>query len=85
MYLVRGKHEGSAMARDYLSALLLGSKGFLVDASGETLPALREPPQMIAVYGGFVPYGLINAPMQIRLAVDSSGSLVNSWVEGLCR
>ena len=81
VYLVRGKHEGSAMARDYLSALLLGSKGFLVDASGETLPALREPPQMIAVYGGFVPYGLINAPMQIRLAVNSSGSLVNSWVE----
>ena len=36
---------------------------------------------MVAVYGGFASYGLVNAPMQIRLAVDSSGSLVNSWVE----
>jgi hypothetical protein len=81
VYVVRGKHETNVLARDYVSALLLGSKGFLVDASGETLPALREPPQMVAVYGGFISYGLVNAPMQIRLAVDSSGSLVNSWVE----
>jgi hypothetical protein len=81
VYVVRGKHEGGVLARDYVSALLLGSKGFLVDASGETLPALREAPQMVAVYGGFISYGLVNAPMQIRLAVDPSGSLVNSWVE----
>jgi hypothetical protein len=81
VYVVRGKNELGVLARDYVTALLLGSKGFLVDVSGETLPALREAPEMIAVYGGFVPYGLINAPMQIRLAVDRSGSLVNSWVE----
>jgi hypothetical protein len=81
VYVVRGKHEASGLARDYVSALLLGSKGFLVGVSGETLPALQEPPQMVAVYGGFASYGLVNAPMQIRLAVDSSGSLVNSWVE----
>ena len=81
VYVVRGKHEASVLARDYASALLLGSKGFLVGASGETLPALREAPQMVGVYGGFVSYGLVNAPMQIRLAVDASGSLVNSWVE----
>jgi hypothetical protein len=81
VYVVRGKHETGVLVRDYVSALLLGSKGFLVAASGETLPALREVPQMIAVYGGFVSYGLVSAPMQIRLAVDTSGSLVNSWVE----
>jgi hypothetical protein len=81
VYVVRGKHEASVLARDYVSALLLGSKAFLVGASGKTLPALQEAPQMVAVYGGFVSYGLVNAPMQIRLAVDSSGSLVNSWVE----
>lgn len=81
VYVVRGKHEASGLARDYVSALLLSSKGFLVGVSGETLPALQEPPQMVAVYGGFASYGLVNAPMQIRLAVDSSGSLVNSWVE----
>jgi hypothetical protein len=81
VYVVRGKHDASPLARDYISALLLGSKGFLVDISGETLPSLREAPQMLAVYGGFISYGLINAPMQIRLAIDPSGSLVNSWVE----
>lgn len=81
VYVVRGKNQSNALARDYVAALLLGSKGFLVDISGETLPALRDAPQMIAVYGGFIPYGQVNAPMQIRLAVDSAGSLVNSWVE----
>lgn len=81
VYVVRGKNEANALARDYVAALLLGSKGFLVDTSGETLPSLRDAPQMIAVYGGFIPYGLVNAPMQIRLAVDLAGSLVNSWVE----
>jgi hypothetical protein len=81
VYVVRGKTASNALARDYVAALMLGSKGFLIDASGETLPALREPPQMIAIYGGFISYGLVNAPMQIRLAVDPAGTLVNSWVE----
>jgi hypothetical protein len=81
VYVVHGKREANSIADDYLSALLLASKGYLVDTSGETLPALRDAPQMIAVYGGFISYGLVNAPMQIRLAVDSAGSLVNSWVE----
>ena len=81
VYVVRGKNDANALASDYVAALLLGSKGFLVDTSGESLPALRDAPKMIAVYGGFISYGLVNAPMQIRLAVDSAGSLVNSWVE----
>jgi hypothetical protein len=81
VYVVRGKHEASPGASDYVSALLLASKGFLVASSGETLPSLRDAPQTLAVYGGFISYGLINAPMQIRLAIDPSGSLVNSWVE----
>lgn len=81
VYVVRGKNQGNAFASDYISALLLGSKGYLIATSGETLPALRDAPQTIAVYGGFISYGLIKAPMQIRLAIDSTGSLVNSWVE----
>jgi hypothetical protein len=81
VYVVHGKREANSVTDDYLSALLLASKGYLVDTSGETLPALRDAPQMIAVYGGFISYGLVNAPMQIRLAVDAAGSLVNSWVE----
>lgn len=81
IYVVRGKHEATPFAGDYAAALLLGSKGFLVDISGETLPALRDVPQTIAVYGGFISYGGLNVPVQLRLAVDSIGSLVNSWVE----
>jgi hypothetical protein len=81
VYVVRGKSEANALARDYVTSLLLGSKGFLVDSSGETLPALHEPPQNVAVYGGFISYGLVKAPMQIRMAIDSTGALVNSWVE----
>lgn len=81
VYVVRGKHEASPFSRDYAAALLLGSKGFLIDVSGETLPALRDAPQATAVYGGFITYGGLNVPVQLRLAVDSIGSLVNSWVE----
>ena len=35
VYLVRGTNESTPLAKDYLSALLLGSKGYLVDWSGE--------------------------------------------------
>jgi hypothetical protein len=81
VYIVRGKSDASPLMRDYLATLLLGSKGYLVDWSGETMPALQEPPQTIGIYGGSISYGQIKAPMQVRLAIDASGGLVNSWVE----
>jgi hypothetical protein len=81
IYLIRGKNQSSPFAREYAEALFLGAKGQLVDVSGETLPTLLEPPRHIVVYGGFIPYGQIKAPMQMRLAVDRTGTLVNSWVE----
>lgn len=81
VYIVRGANDSSPLVRDYITTLLLGAKGFLIDWSGETLPALQEPPTAIEIYGGTISYGQIKAPMQIRLAFDSSGALVNSWVE----
>jgi hypothetical protein len=44
VYVVRGKHEAAPFSGDYAAALLLGSKGFLSDISGETLPALHDVP-----------------------------------------
>ena len=81
VYIVRGKSSGSPYARDYAETLLLGSKGQLLDVSGETLPTLSEPPRYLAVYGGIMPYGQVKAPVQMRIAVDRAGTLVNSWVE----
>lgn len=81
IYIVRGKSQGTPFAREYAQALFLGAKGQLVDVSGETLPTLSEPPQYVVVYGGIIPYGQIKAPMQLRLAVDRTGTLVDSWVE----
>jgi hypothetical protein len=80
-YIVRGKTEGPPSDSDYVSALLLGSKGHLVAVSGETLPNLQEPPVKMAVFGGAIDYGQVKAPMQVRVAVDRTGALVNSWVE----
>jgi hypothetical protein len=80
-YIVRGKTEGPPSTTDYVSALLLGSKGHLVAFSGETLPNLQEPPVKMAVFGGAIDYGQVKAPMQVRVAVDRTGALVNSWVE----
>ena len=81
LYIVRGKTEGESTEADYVSALFLGAKARLVAVSGETLPTLQEPPERMAVFGGSTDYGQVKAPMQVRVAVDRTGTLVNSWVE----
>jgi len=68
-------------ARDFSHAFFLGIKGRLAGISGESLPAVSDPPRALQVFSGVIDYGGVKAPMQIRLASDRSGSLVNSWVE----
>jgi hypothetical protein len=81
LYVVRGKTDSESTEADYLASLFLGAKAHLVAVSGETLPNLQEPPEKMAVFGGATDYGQVKAPMQVRVAVDRTGALVNSWVE----
>lgn len=82
VYVNGVSNDAGRYARDFIQAYFLGIKGHLSGVSGETLPAVSEQPQTVQVFGGTVDYGAgVKAPMQIRLAADRSGSLVNSWVE----
>lgn len=70
---------GETYARDFASAFFLGSEGNLTgwgaDGSGEQ----TEAPVRVTVYTGSGDYGVVSYPMQMRLAVDRNGVLVNSW------
>jgi hypothetical protein len=80
-YLTGISKDASRFGRDFANAFFLGMKARLVAASGESLPPFSEAPKAIRVYGGFIDYVGVKVPMQLRLATDSTGSLVNSWVE----
>jgi hypothetical protein len=82
VYVQGVSNNGAKYARDFIQAFFLGIKGRVSGISGETLPAVADQPQMIQVFGGSIDYGAgVKVPMQIRLASDSAGTLVNSWVE----
>jgi hypothetical protein len=81
IYITGLAAEAGRFAPDFANAFFLGLKGQVIATSGETLPTFLDPPTAIAIYGGFIDYVGVKVPMQLRFAVDSSGSLVNSWVE----
>lgn len=81
VYLIGVSREASRYTRDFAYALVLGMKGRLSAVSGEALPGFAEPPSLVRVYGGAIDYPNQKIPMQLRLSVDRSGSLINSWME----
>ncbi|MGB9366574.1 MAG: hypothetical protein WCE79_11240 [Xanthobacteraceae bacterium] len=81
VYLVGHSRETPGFTREFAHALFLGMKGRLAAVGGEALPAFADAPNSVAVYTGSIDYGDRKVPMQMRLAVDKTGLLVNSWVE----
>jgi hypothetical protein len=81
VYVVNVSREASKFARDFTQAFLLGIKGNLLAFTSEPVTSVSDPPVAVQIFGGFIDYGGVKAPMQMRLAVDKTGSLVNSWVE----
>lgn len=81
VYVVNVARDAPKFARDFAQAFLLGIKGNLLAFTSEPVTALTDPPVSVQIFGGFIDYGGVKAPMQMRLAVDKTGSLVNSWVE----
>lgn len=81
IYVTGIARDASPYVRDFAQTFFLGLKGRLAATSGEALPPFAEPPSTIQVFGGFIDYGGVKAPIQLRVAIDRGGSLVNSWVE----
>jgi hypothetical protein len=67
--------------KPFLEALFLRWRGLLVGVRATGLPPLRPAPASVQVFGGSVDMMEIQAPVQIRIAYDSAGELVNSWIE----
>ena len=68
-------------AKAYTESFFLRSKALVIGWRTDGLPPLTGIPTKIYFFGGSVDYGDISAPVQIRIAADSSGNLVNSWIE----
>jgi hypothetical protein len=66
--------------RDFAAALFLGSGANLASWSSRAPAALPPAPVTVRDYLGEVQYGTVSYPIQLRLASDSGGRLVNSWI-----
>jgi hypothetical protein len=81
VYITSISKQSGKYLREFMQTFLLGIKGRLVVATSESIPAFADAPQIVQVFGGSTDYGGVKAPIQLRLAIDRTGSLVNSWVE----
>lgn len=81
VYLVGVNRDAPTSLRDFSQAFFLGLKGRLAATSGETLPPFADPPKAVRTFGGFIDYLGQKVPMQMRVASDQGGALVNSWME----
>jgi hypothetical protein len=81
VYVLNFGDASSQYMRDFAEALLLGSKGVLSGWRTDGLPPLLAAPVAVRHFGGTIDYAGLAAPIQIRLAFDKAGNLVNSWVE----
>ncbi|WP_398470218.1 hypothetical protein [Tardiphaga sp.] len=73
--------NGSPHLKAFAEAFLLRARGLLVGWRSDGVPQLLPAPTDIRVFGGTVQMGDVLAPVQVRLAVDAQGNLVNSWIE----
>ncbi|PWR19003.1 hypothetical protein [Zavarzinia compransoris] len=70
-----------ANAKPYVESLVLGMRGQLTGLGTQGLPALAGNPVAVRTYAGVVDMLDYEAAVQLRLAWDAGGNLVNSWVE----
>lgn len=81
VYAVVLRSPSNDYLRSFISAFLLKSRGLLADWRTDGAPQFLPPPRVAKVFGGAVQIGDVQAPVQIRIAFDEQGTLVNSWIE----
>lgn len=69
-----------AEARDYVAAFLLGSGANLASWSSRAPSALGHVPTQVRTFAGEFLYGGARRPIRLRIASDSGGALVGSWI-----
>ncbi len=81
LYAVHLSDTGqNQLVREFAHAFFLGSGALLSGWSNKTISNPSVNPTAVQIFQGFVDYGDIKPPVQIRLAWDSNGTLVNSWI-----
>lgn len=80
--MVVGEGSGNEIARQYLETFLLRINGRLAGWSGDVSGLVPSPaPVSLMRYSGTAAYPGGDDPLiQLRLALDTSGKLVNSWL-----
>jgi hypothetical protein len=81
IYVSNAGETVSPRARAFTEAFLLRSRGHVAGWRAEGVPQLLNAPVSLSVFAGTVKWSDIQAPIQIRIAADPQGNLVNSWVE----
>jgi len=81
VYVVGADSSSNSRLQAFAEAFLLPIRGTLAGWRSDGLPSLSNAPTEVQVFGGTVQLGDISAPVQIRIATDADGNLVNSWIE----
>jgi hypothetical protein len=80
VHVVGPRAPSDNLAHDYAQAFFLGSQGHLLSWGGAVFTSLPPAPTRLDTFTGNVSYPPYQFPMQMRLAADRNGSLVDSWV-----
>jgi hypothetical protein len=73
--------SGGEDGRRYAEAFFLQLQGRVVSMTrAASIPQFSLPPVSVATYQGRVAYPGFSPPMRMRLALDTNGTAVNSWV-----
>lgn len=81
LHIIATRSVANQHLRGFVEAFFLRSRGFIAGWRTDGIPQLLPPPVDVKVFGGAVEMGEITPPVQIRIAFDSQGTLVNSWIE----
>ncbi|MCX7310048.1 MAG: hypothetical protein NTZ72_19740 [Afipia sp.] len=81
VHVIGSPAGASPHLRAFAEAFLLRSRGMLVGWRSDGVPQLLPPPTEVRVFGGEVQMDAVSAPVQVRVAADLQGNLVNSWIE----
>jgi hypothetical protein len=70
------------LAREFAHAFFLGSGAWLSGWSHKTIGNMAPNPTTVQIYNGIIHYSseTDEVPMQMRVAYDRNGVLVNSWI-----
>lgn len=74
--------QASDVPLQYLRAYFLSGKGYLATlAPANGTMSASPPPRSVVMYQGTVSFPDASHPLRMRLALDQSNTVVNSWVE----